>query len=108
MKENYVILPEIFYKASVKLAHIEHQAIQKIKALMHSIDFFFGMDSAIENEIINCAPCQATGRSNSPSVVQPTKIPEKVWDTVNIDYFGPLPNGKYVLAMMDQRSRFQL
>ena len=64
------------------------------------------MDNAIENEITNCAPCQASGSSNSSSVVQPTKIPEKVQDTVNIDYLGPLPNSKYVLAMIDQRSRY--
>ena len=48
-------------------------------------------------------PCQATGPSNTPSEVQPTKIPEKVW---TIDYFGPLTNGKYVLVMINQRSRY--
>ena len=64
------------------------------------------MDNAIENEITNCVPCQATGRSNPPSVVKPTKIPEKVWDTVNIDYLSPLPNDTYVLAMIDQHSRY--
>ena len=64
------------------------------------------MDNAIENEITNCVPCQATGRSNPQSVVQPTKISEKVWDTVNIDYLGPLPNCKYVLAMIEQHSGY--
>ena len=78
------------------MAHIRYQRIQKTKALMRSKVFFLGMDNAIENEI------------SSKSVVQPTKIPEKIWDTVNIDYLGPLPNGKYVLAMMDQISRYPL
>ena len=64
------------------------------------------MDNAIKKEITNCVPCQTTGRSNPPSVVQPTKVLEKVWDTINIDYLGALPNGKYVLAMIDQRSRY--
>ena len=100
------MLPEIFHKTSVKLAHIGHQGIQKTKALMWSKVFFLGMDNAIKKEITNCVPCQATGWSNPPSVVQPTKILEKVWDTINIDYLGALPNGKYVLAMIDQRSRY--
>ena len=39
-------------------------------------------------------------------VVQPTKTPEIVWDTVNRDYLRALPNGKHVLAMIDQRSRY--
>ena len=51
-------------------------------------------------------PCQATGPCNTPSKVQPTKIPEKMWNTVNIDYLGPLPNRKYVLVMINQRSRY--
>ena len=42
---------------------------------MGSKIFFFGMDNVIESEIINCVPCQATGQSNPPSMVQPTKIP---------------------------------
>ena len=63
---------------------------------MRSKVFFLGMGNAIENEI------------SSKSVVQPTKIPEKIWDTVNTDYLGPLPNVKYVLAMMDQISRYPL
>ena len=72
IKDNRIILPEIFHKTSVKLAHIGHQGIQKTKALMRSKVFFLGMDNAIENEITNCVPCQATGQSNPPLVVQPT------------------------------------
>ena len=99
-------MPGIFHKTSVKLAHIRHQGIQRTKSLIRSKVFSLGMDNGIKNEITNCVPCQATGRSNPPSVVQPTKIPEKVWDTVNIDYLGLLLNDKYVLALMDQRSGY--
>ena len=60
LKDNRIIFPEIFYKTSVKLAHIGHLGIQKAKALMRSKVFFLGMDNAMENEIINCVPCQAT------------------------------------------------
>ena len=33
-------------------------------------------------------------------------MPEKVWETINIDHLGPLPNGKYCLVLIDQRSRY--
>ena len=90
---------------SINLSHSGHQGIQKTKALMRSKVFFLGIDNAFENKITNCVPCQATGQSNPSSIVQPTKIPGKVWDAGNIDNLGPLPNGKYVLTMIDQRSR---
>jgi hypothetical protein len=51
------------------------------------------MDIAIENEIQNCVACQATGRVHPPTVNQPTEVPNQVWDTLNMDYLGPLPNG---------------
>ena len=61
LKDNRIILPEIFHKTSVKLAHIGHQGIQKTKALLRSKVFFVGMDNAIKNKITNCVPCQAIG-----------------------------------------------
>ena len=59
LKDNSIILLEIFHKTSVNLAQIGHQGIQKIKALIRSKVFFLDMDNDIENEIINCVPCQA-------------------------------------------------
>ena len=73
---------------------------------MRSKVFFIGMDKAIEDEINNCMACQSTGRPTPPAKIQPSLLPNEVWDTLNVDFLGPLPNGKYVFAIMDQRSRF--
>ena len=54
LKDNRIILLEIFNKTLVKLAHIVHHGIQKTKALMRSKVFFLRMDSIIENKITNC------------------------------------------------------
>ena len=35
-------------------------------------------------------------------------MPEKVWKTINMDYLGPLSNGKYRLVLIDQRSRYPI
>ena len=67
LKDNRIILPETLHKTSVKLAHIKHQRIQKTKSLMRSKVFFLGMVNAIENEITNRVPCQATDMSRPPS-----------------------------------------
>ena len=61
LTDNCIVLPEIFHKTPVKLAHIGHQGIQKTKALMRIKVFFLGMDNATENEITNGVPFQATG-----------------------------------------------
>ena len=36
-------------------------------------------------------------------------MPEKVWKTINMDFLGPLSNGKYCLGQKrSQRSRFPI
>ena len=74
---------------------------------MRSKVFFVGMDKAIQDEINNCIACQSTGRPTPPAKTQPSLLPNEVWDTLNVDFLGPLPNGKCIFAIMDQRSRFQ-
>ena len=106
LKDNDVVLPTIFHRTAVKLAHVGHQGVQKTKALMRSNVFSIGMDKGIEDEINNCIACQSTDRPTPPAEIQPSHLPGKVWDTLNIDFLGPLLNGKCVFAIMDQPSRF--
>ena len=40
-----------------------------------------------------------------PAPIVSTKMPEKVWKAINMDYLGRLPNGKYCLVLINQRSR---
>uniref|UniRef100_A0A7M5VG95 Integrase catalytic domain-containing protein n=1 Tax=Clytia hemisphaerica TaxID=252671 RepID=A0A7M5VG95_9CNID len=64
------------------------------------------MDKLVESKIANCLACQAVERQTRSTPLKPTEIPENVWDTVNVDYLGPLPNGKYLFVLIDQRSRY--
>ena len=64
------------------------------------------MDKAIEDGINNHIACQSTGQPTPPAKIQPSLLLNEVWDKLNVDFLGPLPNGKHVFAIMDQRSRF--
>ena len=67
---------------------------------MGSKIFVFGIDKAIQDEINNYIVCQPTGRPTPPVKIQPSLLPNEVWDTLNVDFLGPLPNGKYIFAIM--------
>ena len=43
---------------------------------------------------------------DSPPPLQPSTIPQDPWQTLNIDFLGPLPNQNYLLVVVDQFSRF--
>ena len=35
-----------------------------------------------------------------------TKMPQSQWEVLNIDFYGPLPTGEYLLVVIDRYSRF--
>ena len=96
----------MFHRTAVKLAHVGYQGVQKTKAFMESKVFFIDKDKATEDEINNCIACQSRGWPTAPAKIQPSRLPNGVWDTLNVDFLGPLSNGKYVFAIMDQRPKF--
>ena len=49
---------------------------------------------------------QTTCKPKAAQPVHPIIFPTVVLKTINVDYLGQLPNGKYILATMEQRSRF--
>ena len=48
------------------------------------------MHKAIEDEINNCIACQSIGWPTPPTKIQPSLLPNEVWDTLNIDFLGLL------------------
>ena len=99
------MLPKVYHKIAITLAHQGHQGIVKTKTLLRSKVFFFNMNKLVEEETGNCITCQSLTPPKRPPPIISTKMPEKVWKTINMDYLGPLPNGKYCFVLTDQRSR---
>ena len=64
------------------------------------------MSKLVEEEIGNCIICQSLTPPKQPQLIVSRKMPEKVWKTIDMDYFGPLPNRKYCLVLIDQRSGY--
>ena len=108
LKDRKIIIPKCYEKTMAILAHEGHQGLVKTKVLLRSKIFFLGMDELVAKRLIYCIACQAVQKNTVPPAIQSTEIPERVWQTVNMDYLGSLPDGKYALAMIDQRSRYPI
>lgn len=107
MRGSRLILPEALHTRALMIAHEGHQGITKTKSLLRTKVWFPGMDKMTEETIGDCLACQL----NSSSQAQPlnmTQMPEKAWDYLAIDFYGPLPNGKELLVIMDECSRFPI
>ena len=106
MKGKRIVLQKVLQNIAINIAHVGHQGIVNTKALLRTKVYFRNMDTLTEEKIKNCLACQAVKRQTKYTPLINTEIPENVWDTVNVDYLGPLPSGKYLLVLIDQRSRY--
>ena len=90
----------------VTLAHEGHQGIVKCKQLLRSKMWFPHMDRLIEERVAGCLGCQATTYTPHRDPLKPTPLPDRPWQKIDMDFWGPLPTGEHLLVMIDEYSRY--
>ncbi len=98
---------EALLKAATRIAHEGHLGVVKTKSLMRTKVWFPGLDSRVESMVDQCLACKVEGRGT----VEPMKstiMPDRPWEFLCMDFFGPLPNGKELLVLMDEFSRLPI
>lgn len=55
-----------------------------------------------------CIPCLATTAQDKVNPVISTELPLIPWKQIVMDFAGPYPNGKYIMVVIDEYSRFPL
>ena len=93
-------------KKAIEIAHQGHLGLCKIKSLLREKVYWPGPDADVNEFIIRCIRCQANSRIPSPEPVKMSTLPEKVFEEISIDFYGPLPNGEKLLSIIDLCSRF--
>ena len=108
MRDYRIFVPRNLQHRVVELAHEGHQGICKTKALLCTKVWFPGVDTAAEEAVKRCIPCQAntTRREREPLSMSP--LPRGPWSEINIDFSGLLPTGEYLLVIVDEFSRYPI
>ena len=64
------------------------------------------MNSRFETIVSTCFDCQIATNTHHPEPAKMTSLPDKPWDTIEIDFCGPFSNREYPLVITDQYSRY--
>ena len=64
------------------------------------------LDTLIEAEVEHCHDCQLFTRKATKEPLTPVYVPEKAWEYVSMDFFGPMPNGCHVLVIQDLCTKY--
>jgi len=106
MKDSRIVVPRELQQRTVNLAHEGHQGINKTKMLLREKVWFPGIDKMVYDKIQACLPCQSVVNKPVREPLKMTPLPSRPWSEVSVDFYGPLPQGQYLLVAIDDYSRF--
>ncbi|XP_064483033.1 uncharacterized protein K02A2.6-like [Ornithodoros turicata] len=106
LRGTRLLLPSSLQERAVQLAHKGHMGMVKTKQLLRESVWFPKMDTLLEKAVRNCIPCQAVTHGPKRDPLKPTPLPDGPWENLAMDFAGPFPNGKYLLVLVDEYSRF--
>ena len=105
LHETRLVIPKTLQRKVISIAHEGHQGIVRTKQLLREKVY---IDKLVEETCKSCIPCLAATPSHLPEPLQMSKMPDNVMDEVSLDFSGPWPDGKYVMVLMDEYSRFPI
>ena len=92
---------------AVQLAHQgSHAGQSALQRRLRYHFFFHGMNDLVEKHITDCFDCTLFTDKKCSEPLKHHKVPNKCWETVAVDLFGPLPSKKHVIVIQDLSSRF--
>ena len=106
IRGSRIVIPKSLQQKAIDIAHETHQGLSKTKALLREKIWFLGIDELVKKTIDSCLACQAVGRSAPPEPIKQAEMPKGPWETLHIDFCGPLPSGEYLLVLIDRYSRY--
>ena len=107
LKGDKIALPSNLQDTAIRLAHRgAHPGQSGLERRLRYHFFFHNMSKKIEEFVKSCNHCSMFIDKKTKEPIKPHRVPEKCWDTVSVDLFGPMPTSKHVVVVQDLASRF--
>ena len=107
LKGEKIVLPNSLQDTAIRLAHRgAHPGQSGLERRLRYHFFFHNMGKKIEDFVKACNNCSMFVDKRTKEPIKPHRVPEKCWDTVSVDLFGPMPTSKHVVVVQDLALRF--
>ena len=107
LRLDKIIPPNSLREKIIRIAHKQgHLGLSKTKEMIRRKYWWPGMNIQIENLVSRCFECQITTKQSHTEPAKMTTLPERPWQSIEVDFCGPYPSGEYVLVTTDQYSRY--
>ncbi|XP_058817493.1 uncharacterized protein K02A2.6-like [Topomyia yanbarensis] len=106
LRGTRLIIPESLRERVIQIAHEAHPGIEAMKRRLRQKVWWPSMDKQVSIAVKSCKSCVLVSSLGAPEPLLRTKMPEKAWTDIAIDFMGPLPSGHSLLVIVDYFSRF--
>jgi hypothetical protein len=107
LKDERIVLPEKLQEMAIQIAHRgAHPGQSGLERRLRYHFFFHDMNKKVKEFVESCDGRTMFIDKKTKEPTKPHQVPEKCWDTVAVDLFGPMPSSKHVVVVQDLASRF--
>ncbi|XP_055522466.1 uncharacterized protein K02A2.6-like [Wyeomyia smithii] len=107
VRGNKLVVPTNLRPRMLQLAHEGHPGETVMKRRLRDRVWWPGMDRVITDYVKSCEGCRLVGLPSKPEPMSRRPLPNKPWVDIAIDFFGPMPDGVYLLGVIDYFSRYK-
>jgi len=107
LRQTRLVIPSALQQGIVDIAHAAHMGIEKTTSLIHTKCWFPRLHALVDKTVRSCIACQSnTPETRAMAPLQMSQLPRSVWTKLAADFAGPMPDGSYLLIIVDEYSRF--
>lgn len=106
LRNTRIILPKTLRQKALEIAHRGHSGASTMKATLRDRMWWPKLGSEVDLHCSGCLACVAMQKHNPPEPMTRTKLPQRPWDYLALDYFSAKPLKESVLVITDYYSRF--
>ncbi len=106
-KDDRIVLPSSLHNLAIQLAHRgSHPGQSGIERRLRFHFFFHNMYSKVKDFVMSCKDCSIFVDKKTREPIRSHKVPDRTWETVAVDLFGPMPSSKHIVVVQDLGSRY--
>lgn len=106
LRNHRIIIPKTLRPHVISLAYKGHLVIIKVKQQLRTKCYWINMDTGIEEAVRNCQQSQELSPPNKALPINYTELPTSPWQYIGADLYGPTPDGKKLLVIIDYFIRY--